>query len=379
VNVSTTVELSSDHMDVEKARRPVDVRNVALSTIAVAVLIVLLQYMQAVLIPLVLGALLFYALDPAVDWMQKWRMPRALGAALMIMVVVGSGGGVVYFLQDDAISIVERLPQGIQRARQQLRRPREPGVLDKVQAAAKELERTTAAPQSGRTPSGATRVQVETPAFRASDYLWSGSVGALNLANQIVMILFLAYFMLLSDDLFKRKLVEIAGPTLAKKKVTVLILSNIATQIERFLLVQVLTSLIVAVATGVALWALGLEDAPFWGLIAGVFNSIPYYGPLLVTGALSLVAFLQFGDFAMTAAVAGTALAITALEGYMLTPALVGKVAEMNQVSVFVGLLFWSWLWGLPGLLLAVPMMMIVKAVCDNVEDLQPIGRLLGK
>src|SRR6185503_14188243 len=103
-------------MAIERARRPVDVRNVALSLIAAAVTIALLNYMQAVLIPLVLGALLFYALDPAVDWLEKRRLPRAVGAALMIVVVVASGGSLVYFLEDDAVSIVERLPQGIQRA-----------------------------------------------------------------------------------------------------------------------------------------------------------------------------------------------------------------------------------------------------------------------
>ena len=123
----------------------------------------------------------------------------------------------------------------------------------------------------------------------------------------------------------------------------------------------------------------GSLDEPVWGLLAGIFNSIPYYGPLIVTGGLSIVAFLQFGTFSMTAAVAGGALLITTVEGYLVTPALMGKVAEMNRVAVFAGLLFWSWVWGLPGLLLAVPMMMIVKAICDNIEDLKPIGRFLAQ
>jgi predicted PurR-regulated permease PerM len=91
------------------------------------------------------------------------------------------------------------------------------------------------------------------------------------------------------------------------------------------------------------------------------------------------VAFLQYGTFSMTVAVAGAALLITTLEGYLVTPALMGRVAEMNRVAVFVGLLFWSWVWGLPGLLLAVPMMMILKVVCDNIEDLKPIGRFLAE
>jgi predicted PurR-regulated permease PerM len=359
----------------------VDIRSLALSLVAAAVVIVLLQYMQAVLIPFVLAALLFYALDPAVDRMQTWHLHRAIGAALMIVIVVASAFGLAYFLQDEAVSMVDRLPQAIQRARDELRRGRgAPGVLDKVQAAAKELETTSDTESKNRqTASGATRVQVEAPAFNASQYLWASSLGVLNAINQGIMILFLTYFMLLTDDLFKRKLVEMAGPTLAKKKITVKILEDIAGQIERFLLIEVVTSVVVAVATGLALWAMGLHEAALWGFLAGVFNSIPYYGPLTVTGGLSIVAFLQFGTVSMTAAIAGVALLITTIEGWILTPALMGRVAEMNNVAVFAGLLFWSWLWGVPGMLLAVPMMMIIKAVCDRVEDLQPIGRFLGR
>jgi predicted PurR-regulated permease PerM len=186
-------------------RAPLELRNVALSIVAAAVVIFLLQSMRAVLIPLVLAALLFYALDPFVDAMRRWRIPRAIGAAFMIGVVVSSTGTLAYLLQDEAVRMVERIPESLRRARQELRRhPREPSVLDKVQAAAKEIETTTAERIGGRAPSGATRVQVEEPVFRAADYLRAGSVGALSLINQLVMILFLAYFMLLSDDFASR-------------------------------------------------------------------------------------------------------------------------------------------------------------------------------
>jgi predicted PurR-regulated permease PerM len=381
VNIQSTGSPAVENADSAVTTR-VDIRSVALTLVAAAALIVLLQYMQAVLIPFVLAALLFYALDPAVDRMQTWHIHRAIGAALMIAIVVASVFGLAYFLQDEAVSMVDRLPQAIQRARDGLRRGHgdPPGVLDKVQAAAKVLETTTDSESGNRqTASGATRVQVEAPAFNASQYLWSSSFSVLNAINQGIMILFLTYFMLLSDELFKRKLVEMAGPTLAKKKITVKILEEIAQQIERFLVIEVVTSVVVAVATGLALWAMGLHEAAFWGFLAGVFNSIPYYGPLTVTGGLSIVAFLQFGTVPMTAAIAGVALLITTLEGWILTPALMGRVAAMNNIAVFAGLLFWSWMWGIPGMLLAVPMMMIVKAICDRVEDLQPIGRLLGE
>ena len=160
---------------------------------------------------------------------------------------------------------------------------------------------------------------------------------------------------------------------------TVTVLEDIARQIEQFLIIQLATSGVVAVVTGGALWAMGLQQAALWGLLAGIFNSIPYYGPLLVTGGLAIVGFLQFGTIGMTIAVAGVSLLITTLEGLLLTPTLMGRAASMNQVAVFAGLLFWSWAWGIWGLLLAVPMMMVIKVTCDHVEPLQPVGHLLGE
>jgi predicted PurR-regulated permease PerM len=136
-----------------------------------------------------------------------------------------------------------------------------------------------------------------------------------------------------------------------------------------------LTSVIVGVATWAA--AHGSEQAALWGLLARLHST--YYGPLIVSGGLSLVTFLQFGTVSMMLAIASISLVITSLEGWLLTPLLMGKVASMNRVAVFVGLLFWSWAWGVWGMLLAVPMMMSIKVICDHVEDLKPIGRFLGE
>jgi predicted PurR-regulated permease PerM len=354
----------------------VHVRNVAFTLISIAIVILLLQFMQSVLIPFVLSALLFYALDPAVDRLQKLRLPRAIGAAAMLLVVVAGCGALAYSLQGQALTVIDQLPAGARKLAATLRHTPggKPGAMDKVQQAADALQETQ---KTESTPSGVVRVQVEDRGFQASTFVWSSSIGLMSAANQLVMVLFLTYFMLLSDQLFKRKLVEIVG-TLSQKKLTVLVLEDIAGQIERFLVIQILTSAAVALVTWPALWAMGLQQAALWGLLAGIFNSIPYYGPLLVTAGLSIVGFLQFGTIGMTAAVAGVSLIITTLEGSLLTPMLIGRAASMNQIAVFAGLLFWSWVWGIWGMLLAVPMMMVVKVVCDHVESLQPVGHLLG-
>jgi predicted PurR-regulated permease PerM len=357
---------------------PITIRNLALSFVAAPAAVLLLRYMQEVLIPLALGGLLFYALDTPVDWLQKRRLPRALGAAVVLGLFVTGVAGLAYSLQGQAMAVADGLPEGARKIRELIRgtSTASNGALEKVDEAARQLQDAAPAPAPAR---GVTRVEIQSPPFSVSDYLWSGSMSAALFVNQMVVILFLTYFMLLSDDLFKRKLVELAGPTLTKKKVTIQILDDIASQIQRFLLIQLVTSAIVAVATGLALSALGVEQAALWGLVAGIFNSIPYYGPVIVTAALSAVAFVQFETLGMVAAVAGVALLITTLEGMLLTPWWMGRAAQINRVSMFGGLLFWTWMWGVWGLLLAVPMMMVIKAVCDHVEDLQPVGRLLGE
>lgn len=362
-------------------RMPVDIRSVALSIIAGVGLVLFLQYAQAVLIPIVLGALIFYALDPIVDWLEAWRLPRAIGAALvLILLTTGTGYG-LWSLRDDAMAVVEDLPRAAAQVRTTLRdgSRREPGAIDKIQEAAKEIDKTAVVATGTVTtdPGGIQRVQVVQP-FRASDYLAWGSMGAIALAGQAVMILFLSYFLLVADDLYKRKLVRIA-PTLSKKKITVQIVDEIGKQIERFMFVQVLTSLLVGVATSIALWSIGLQQPVIWGLAAGILNSIPYFGPLIVTGGLMLIGYLQFETIEMAFYVAAIALAITTLEGWLLTPALMGRAARINPAAIFVGILFWSWVWGMWGLILAVPMLMMMKAVCDRIDELQPIGELLGE
>ena len=354
-----------------------DPRTTALIVIALGVSIFLLRYMSELLAPLAFGMLLFYALDPAVDALERVRVPRWIASALVLGCTLTAVLGGAYALQNQALTVINELPAGARRITALMeRKPRSlPGPLEKVEQAAEELAKSgTAKPDPG-----VVRVQVEEPRLTATGLLWSGSTSAAAALNQLVMIVFLTYFVLLSDKLFRRKFVELAGPTLSKKKITIEIIDNISSQIGRFLLVQIFTSIVVGFTTWAALAGLGLRQAALWGLLAGVFNSIPYYGPLLVSGGLALVAFLQFGTVYMMLLVAGTALVITSLEGWLLTPMLMGKVASMNRVAVFIGLLFWSWAWGVWGLLLAVPMMMFVKAICDHVEDLKPVGRFLGE
>ena len=363
---------------------PIGIRSLSLTILAVVAATFTLKEGQDFFIPLVLAILVSYALDPLVTWIAARGLPRAIAAGLVLLLLVGGAGWGVYGLRDEAAAIAQQLPEAARKLRQSMQRERRQagpdGAIEQVQKAATELERAAVeASQPSPVPRGVMRVQIEEPAIRVRDYLWWGSAGLLAVAGQFVAVLFLVYFMLVSGDLFKRKLVRITGPTLSDKKITVQILDEINLQIELFLLVQVFTSTIVAVVSWAVFAWLGLEQPVIWAIAAGLFNSIPYFGPVVVTGGIFVIGLLQFENPGMAAVLAGSSLLITSLEGFLLTPWLTSRAASMNPVAIFIGLLFWSWVWGVWGTLLAVPILMVAKAVCDRIEDLNGIGELLGE
>jgi len=360
---------------------PVNVRSMSLVLLAALASLAILHWAAAFFIPVMVGFLFSYALSPIVGWLQRWRIPRSISAAALILGILGGAGASLYSFSDDANELIGSLPQAARKLRDSLKshNGRQESTLGTVQKAAAQLEQA-AKEASPATPTarGVQRVVIEKPAFDLRDYLWSGTLGLASLIGQVTVVTFLTYFLLLSGDTFRRKLVKITGRTLSDKKITVQALDEIHGQIQRYLLVQLFASVLVGVTTAVAFWALGLEHAAVWGFAAAILNLVPYIGSVLVTGAAGLVAFLQFGSVNMALAVAGVSLLINTFEGNLLVPWLTSRAGRMNPVAVFIGVLGWGWLWGVWGLLLGIPIMMVVKAVCDRVDDLKPIGELLG-
>ena len=356
------------------------IRSVALTILACTAVMWLLSWAREVFIPIVLSVLISYALEPIVVWMTGLRIARVLASALVVSLLTGSIGYGVYSLANDATAIVAQLPEAAQRVRQSLRaNGGEPGAIQQVQEAADELQKTAdAATGQNPAPRGVQRVQIEEPALDVREYLSWGSASVIAFGGQAVLVIFFVFFLLASGDLFKRKLVKLAGPSLEKKRITVQILGDINTQISRFLLVRAITSVIVGVATWIAFRAVGLEQAGVWAIAAGVFNTIPYFGPVIVAAGTAVVALLQFGTISMALYVSGMSLVITTVEGWLITPWLTSRTARTNEIAMFVGLIFWTFVWGIWGTLLAVPMLVAVKAYCDRIDDLKPIGELLG-
>jgi predicted PurR-regulated permease PerM len=339
-----------------------------------------LREAKSIILPVMVSLLVFYALDPIVSSLRRWGIPRSLGSLLLVAGLLAAGTYSVSLLRGQAEDLIKRLPEAVNKATTALEsyRGSRSGTVAKVQEAAVELEKSAATVTGNKPTPGVTRVKIEEPLFDISDYLWSGSLGLVWLISQSITVVFLVFFLLASGDLYKRKLVEVVGPRLSHQKLTVQILNEIDQQIGRFLLVQVATSVAIGVAMGISLWLLDVNQAAMWGVLAGVLNSIPYFGTIIVTCALSLVAFLQFDTLGMVLAVAGVTLAVTSIDGFLLTPLLTGKVSRMSNVAVFLSLLFWGWLWGALGMFLAIPIMMVFKSVCDRIEGLQPLGLLLG-
>jgi len=395
---------------------PVDVRSLSLIVLTVLASIYALHWAQAILVPILLGVMFSYALTPLVDSLQRWRVPRAVGAGAVVSVIVlliGWGG---WALADDASALIETLPEVAHKVRQglegQARKPKG-SPIDKVQQAATELEQaaqaaasaasaasaaiasaptaqaarqragTTTVTTTTTTPlpapvAGVTRVVVERPAFNVRDYLWSGTLGLFAFFGQTLVVVFVTLFLLASGDTFRRKMVKLAGPRLSQKKITIQALDEVTQQIQRYLLVQLATSVIVGVASGLAFYALGLNNAATWGVAAGITNLVPYIGALLVGVGSAVVGFIQFDSIDNAFFIGAASFAIHAVVGNLLTPWMTGRASRMSPFAVFVGVLAFGWLWGAVGLILGTPILMVVKAVCDRVDELKPVGEFLG-
>lgn len=353
----------------------------ALWILTTVVVIVALYVSRTFIVPLIIGVLISYALSPIVDALTRRGVPRTLAALGIVALVLGGSAALAYDLSDEAATALRNVPTLAQRFRDVARRTMEgqPSVVSELQEAAEAVaDAADPGPDPRRRPGEPMPVEIVEPPINVQQYVWYWWRGALSLGGQAILVVFLTFFMLSSGDLYRRKLVKLAGHKLSDRRVTVEILDEIGSQVSRFLLHVLITSILVGVTTwAVFLW-LGVQYAALWGIAAAVMNTIPYFGPTVVAIAAFTISFLQFDSAWQGSLVGFASLAITTLEGMLITPLLVSRLARMNPVAVFVGLLFWGWLWGIVGMLLAVPLMMVVKTVADRVEDLQPINELLS-
>jgi predicted PurR-regulated permease PerM len=358
---------------------PLGGAGLALGVIAAVSFVYALQWAQKFLIPLLFGVFIAYTLNPLVAWLERLRLPRPLGSTLVLLLILGGSAAVLNTVQSEFESIMEELPAATHKLSRLIAAGvgGKPGTLQKMQAVATEIEQAAAGAEARRAAKK-TAAPAERPGIKVVDWLWAGSVGVLGFVSQATMVILLVFFLLLSGDTFKRKLVKLTGPSLTRKKVTVHILEDINSSIQNYMFMLLVTNALLALLMWLALRLIGLENAGAWAVVAGLLHIIPYFGPLLITVATGLVAFLQFESPEMVLLVMGASLGIATLVGSVVTTWMTGKIARMNPAAVFVSLLFWGWLWGVAGLLLGVPLVVILKVVAERVEGMEAVAELLG-
>ncbi|GAA4011380.1 hypothetical protein GCM10022212_00500 [Actimicrobium antarcticum] len=354
----------------------VDARGLSLGIIAIVATLFALQAAQKFLIPLLCGIFIAYTLNPLVAWLERVRIPRMVGTVLVMLALTGGMAAAANTLTDEFQSIVQSLPEASHKVSRALQRSQtgQPSALQRMQAAASEIESATSGNKSGPRafPSGP-------PSVRVSDLLLAGSMGAAGLLGEAVVVLFLVFFLLLSGDTFKRKLVKLTGPSISSKKITIHILNDINSSIQKYMSMLLVTNSLLAFLMWIAFRAIGLENAGAWAVAAGLLHVIPYFGPLLITVATGLMAFLQFGTLPSVFLVAGASLGISTLVGTLVTTWMTGRIARMNAAAVFIALLFWGWLWGIWGMLLGVPVVVIIRVAAEHIEGMQAVAELLGE
>src|SRR5690242_2868274 len=297
-------------------------------------------------------------------------------ASVVIIAVVIVGGAVaINRMWNGAESLLAQLPAAVEKLRLTIAVSRSdiPDTLSHVERTASELQKLT-----GTSPPADGKAAAPAFALDGRALLLMGTSSAVAGIVQLASIIFLTYFLLAAGDLFRRKLVHLVGPPLARQKATLEVLDHIHALNQRYLAVVAFINIGVGVCTGAGLALIGLEHAAIWGVAIAVLHVIPYLGAAVVAVAVALAGYLQFGSPQMALAAAAVPIAASVLIGVLLQASLLGRAASMNAPVVFIALLFWAMLWGAWGLLLAMPIMVAIKSVCDRVEPLAGFGKFLG-
>ena len=377
------VAAEPDKLTLPPTHETIATHNLALTLLATLALVFALSWAQSFVISLLLGVLFSYTLNPLVAGLEYFKVSRVIGATLVMLAVLSAIGLCSYALRGEMQTIVDQLPKATSKLSSVVSHWRggQPGNMQKVQNAASALEKVTnqvtATPDAGkRAP---TYVVVAPPPFKLSNVLWSSWTGVMAFFGQAIMVAFLTYFLLLSGDTFKRKLVRLAGPTLTRRKITVHILDDINSSIQSYMFMLLITNAMVGVLTWAAFSWLGLDNAGAWAVAASVLHIIPYFGPAITATVTGMAAFIQFDSISTAMVVGGASLLIATLIGTVIITWMTGRFAKMNTAAVFISLLFWTWLWGVWGMLLSIPIIVIVRVVSQHIEQLHPVAELLGE
>ena len=346
-------------------RGPFDIKSIALTGLFVLAVFYTMYFMRAMLLPLVLALLLSYLLAPLVRLLGSIRINAPFGAALVLLSLVGLLIYGVSRLAEPASDWLEKAPYSLRQIEQKILPLKKP--MEKVAQASGEIEKltTTAEPQA-QTVVVKRNALAESFVTQTPEFVASG-----------VVMLILLYFLLAYDGVFLTKIVK-AIPRFADKKRAVSMVREIEMQISRYLLTITLINIGLGIAVGTTVHLLGLRNPIMWGVLVATLNFIPYLGALTGIVCMTLGAVLSFDSVGYAMVFPASYLIIATLEGNFITPLVLGRSLTLNPVVILIALAFWGWMWGISGMILAVPILATFKIFCDHIEPMAPIGEFMS-
>ena len=351
--------------------------------IALGTILALMKLGQSFLVPVIVAVLIFYALVIAVDALEKVRVPRSIGAALVVIALISATSLTMYAVWAQLDRIADAVPRAMLELKTrwgQMKYDRG-STLSKLQGSAEAVQRAMngdAVPASPRSRAAASALPASSASGVMERFFWTGTVTALEFLSTLAAIYLLAYFLLVDGDHFRRRWVSFVGKALSTKRVTVQALDAIDYSIRRYLRMLIVTNTILGFLTYVALLIVGVDDAAGWGVLAALLHVIPYFGPILVAGGVFVTALHQLGDLQSAVYAALSTVAVSVAIGTFAQTWMTARIVKMNASVVFVAILLFGSLWGGAGLLLAVPIAVIIKVILGAVPSLNPIAELLG-
>jgi predicted PurR-regulated permease PerM len=327
-----------------------------------------LYFAAGIILPVIMALVLALLLAPAADFLnRKLRLPRMLAAVVLILVLLSFIVALGYAISVPAAGWIAKAPEGIPVLVKKLNFLREP--IDMVEGFGQQAQHLIQAQRATGTP--------QVTVTQGSGMGLSVLLGTRTFLGETLTFVVMLFFLLSEGDSLLRRFVEIL-PNLSEKKRAVQICMEIERNISLYLVTITGMNALVGIANGLSIWALGLPDPLLWGTAAFLLNYIPIVGPVAGIAVFFFVGLISFNSLAWSLAPPGIYLLVHLIEGQTVTPILLARRFTLNPVLVIATLMFWDWLWGIPGALLAVPMLGAVKIVCDHIEALTPLGHLLG-
>jgi len=348
------------------ARRPFDVRSIALTGLFVLAIFYTMYFMREILLPLVLALLLSYLLRPIVRAFARLHIPSAFGAAVVLLGMVAVVSYAISALTAPAVSWLEKAPYSMQTIQSKLLPLRQP--MQNVAKASGEIEKLATADNSPP------KAVVEVKQHPITDLLYVRGPG---LIVSIVLLLILLYFLLAYDGLFLSKVIKLL-PTLTDKKRAVCIANEIEANVSRYLLTATMINIGLGLAVGATAGFLGLRNPVMWGVMVALLNFVPFLGALTGIICMTLGAIMSFNSVGYALIFPAMYLVFAILEGNFITPLVMGRSLTLNPVMVLLSLTFWGWMWGAPGVILGVPILAAFKIFCAHIEPIEPIAEFLS-